>query len=155
MEELETARTLVREGKLAKSLRVRLIVFALLSILFGAAVLFDVFSYDFNISLALGFSSVSFLIGLFLLSRLNPVSWDKEREVMILGRMDVFGFILIALFFLLRISMNQMLEDRYHSVIVVSGVTYSIVFGLMFGRLIGILATIHRVHTDKDNDFGN
>jgi hypothetical protein len=150
MEELETTRQLVREGKLDSKLRVRLGVFAFLSLLFGGAVLFDIVSYGLSWSLTLGVASVSFLTGLLLLSRMNPVSWDPEREVVVLGRMDIVGLLLLVGYIAVRYAAKTILDEYFHNIITISGVTYSIVFGVMLGRLFGILNTIHQVHSQRD-----
>jgi hypothetical protein len=149
MEEFQTARELVREGKLDRKLRIRLLVYIFLSVLFGGGVLYDILSYGLSWSLALGFASASFLFGL-VFSKMNRVAWDEKREVVTLGRIDIVGIVFFLSYVVLRFLMQQFLEQHF-KLITVSGLTYATVFGLMLGLLLGSFVTIHKANTQRKN----
>lgn len=155
MEEFETLGKLASEGKLDRALRLRLAVFIVVVLLCGAAAFYDVVSYRINAFLLIGFASASMLLGLFIFSRMNTIEWNEEREVVMLKRFDVFGTVMLVLYILIRIVTKSFLDDYFHNVVTVSAITYATVFGVMLGRLFGILITIHKVHAAKSKDFGN
>jgi len=153
MESLDKVTRLVREGSLDRKLKIRIFIFALIAALCGALVLYDIISYKLHLIAPSVAAVGGFLVGYALLARINPISWDEEREVVVLGRIDAFGIAVIAIYVAIRILTKSMLEEQAYNVITISGVTYASVFGIMVGRLFGMLKTIQRVHSEARPDF--
>lgn len=146
--EFSTVFELTKNGKIHRPLRLRLYFLATLSVFLLGIVIRDVVRYDLDWGLALGFACAFFLVGVFILTPIfEPIEWNNQKEVMKLGRTNMFGVALIIIYIIFRLATKQYMESHY-KLNTISGLTYASIFGMMMGRFIGTLGRIHRVHTN-------
>jgi hypothetical protein len=146
-QEIQTTHTLHKQGKLHHMLTIRVSLFAALTCITGGVVFYDTIATKLTAELALIVSFAGFLAGVFIFSRIQKARWDEKKEVMRSGRLDILSLILIALYIGLRVATQWYLEHAYrHDAHMISGITFSLIFGLMLGRLTGVLVTIHKTH---------
>jgi hypothetical protein len=75
---------------------------------------------------------------------MSPIQWNEEKEVVQTGRMDVFGYGILALYVLFEIGLRTTLS-RYIPASE-TALLFSGIFGVLFGRVIGMVIEIHRVY---------
>ena len=141
---LTEIRVLRDEGKIHQRLITRTRVLLILSLALFSVVLFNVISRGADWRPALGLAAAGFALGVFLFSRMSPVQWNEEKEVVETGRMDTLGYIILALYIVLEIGLRTFLIDFFPldaTTFVLAGV-----FGVLFGRVIGTLIEVHRVY---------
>ncbi len=149
-EEIQTVHKLSRKGKFDTPLTVRLVLFIALVLLFGALVFDDIFFkgvlwYSLVVPFIVGFP-----FGFYVLSQMNEISWDRKRRIVTVSRIDVFGIIILALYWAIRLfGAKYFLQQFYHNVLTISGATFSLFFGIMVGRLRKVFLTIHSIHEEK------
>lgn len=145
IEELtKTADELSRDGKLDKKLQRRLRIFEILSFIFGLVTVYDILFegfYWFHVFLVVAFS---FLFGFFLLAKINDVSWDKKRKMMVTLKMDIWGIVILLLYVAARILSDAYLHDFFDgNVSKVLAYTFFTAFGISLGRFVGSLVFIY------------
>jgi len=155
IEELKnTADELFRDGKLDKKLKRRLRFFEFLTFIFGLITVYDIFFegfYWFHVFLVVAFS---FLFGFFGLAKINQVSWDKKRKVMVALKMDVFGVIILVLYIISRILSDMYLHDYFDgNMSKVFAYTFFTIFGVTLGRFVGVLVSIYLAEPKKHRKF--
>lgn len=140
----KTADELSRDGKIDKKLKRRLRVFEILSFLFGVITVYDILFegfYWFHVFLVVAFS---FLFGFFLLAKINEVSWDKKRKMMVTLKMDIWGIVIIVLYVAARLLSDAYLHDFFDgNVSKVLAYTFFTAFGVSLGRFVGSLVFIY------------
>ncbi len=144
LEELQIADELHKEGRLDKKLKKRLRVFELLSFIFGLITVYDILFegfYWFHVFLVV---SVSFLFGFLILSRINKAVWDKKRQVMVAGKMDVWAILLFIFYISSRIISDVYLHDFFDGNLAdVFAYTFFSAFGITLGRFVGTLTSMY------------
>lgn len=145
IEELhKTADELAKDGKLDKRLKRRLSFFKVLSFLFGLITVYDILFegfYWFHVFLVVAFS---FIFGFFLLAKINEVSWDRKKKVMVILKMDIWGIAILVLYITARILSDAYLHDFFDgNVTKVLAYTFFTAFGVTLGRFVGSLASIY------------
>jgi uncharacterized membrane protein len=155
IEELhKTADELSREGKLDKKLKRRLRFFEILTFLFGLITVYDILFegfYWFHVFLVVAFS---FLFGFFGLAKINQVSWDKKRKVMVALKMDIFGVIILALYITSRILSDMYIHDYFEgNMTKVFAYTFFTIFGVTMGRFVGVLVSIYKAQPKGSRKF--
>ncbi len=149
-EEIGTIRKLNKQGKLDRPLRLRLALFVALVIIFGLIVSNDIFIKGVKwYSLVIPFV-VGFPLGFFLLSRTSEVTWDRRRRIMKVSQLDLFGVLILLLYWIVRlVGAKYFLEHFYHNVLTISGATFTLLFGMMLGRLRKVTLSIHDLHESR------
>jgi hypothetical protein len=79
---------------------------------------------------------------------MNPLKWDKRKELLVVTKIDKLGFFIIAVYIGLRIFTDIYLDQIYHNVIMITGLSLATVFGVAFGRLVASLKAIKETHTE-------
>ena len=149
-QEIQTTHALHKQGKLHHMLTIRVSLFAALTCVTGGVLFYDVITTRLTAELALIIALAGFLAGVYIFSRIQKARWDEKKEVIRSGRLDVLSVILIALYIGLRLVAQWYLEHTYrHDAHMISGITFALIFGLMLGRLTGVLVTIHKTHREK------
>ncbi len=150
----KTADELSRDGKIDKKLKRRLRIFEVLSFIFGLITVYDILFegfYWFHVFLAVAFS---FLFGFFLLAKINEVSWDKKRKMMVTLKMDIWGVVIIILYIAARllsdIYMHGFFEGEVSKVL---AYTFFTAFGVTLGRFVGSLVFIYLAEPKSHRKF--
>lgn len=107
----------------------------------------SVVSYDlFKNILSLEFAFVGILIGVgggIVSSRMNHLSWDHDAEK-IVSRLDVFGIIILVAYIIFAILRTKLISYFVHGP-TVGAISFSIVAGIMIGRVIGTRGKILKI----------
>ncbi len=142
---LREVRALREEGKLHKRLIFRVRMLLVISAILTAISIYHVVARDVSGLLILALILASFCAGLFLFSRMNPVQWNEESEIVESGAMDVIGYATLALYIVFEIGLRTAFTnlDATHATTFI----LACVGGSLLGRSIGTLVTIHRVYT--------
>jgi hypothetical protein len=146
--EIQAAHELNKEGFLHKKLIFRLFILGTISVVSAAIVIFNILERGLNPAIAIGFSSAGFLFGVWIFYRMNPVKWDEEKELLVVSKIDKWGFVILGIYIVLRIIARFYIEHLYHSVVILTGLTLAMVFGVSFGRLIASLSAIRKAHKE-------
>lgn len=136
-------RTLRDEGKLHSKLISRVRMLFVISLILLGVVLYNLVFRGANILLVSVFALVGFLLGRYIFSRMNVVNWNEEEEIVQTGKMDIAGYLTIALYIAVEIGFRTFLKDVYP--LSVTAFLFAGIFGTIFGRAIGTVLTIHKV----------
>ena len=155
IEELKnTADELLREGKLDKKLKRRLWFFEVLCFVFGLITVYDILFegfYWFDVFLVV---AVSFFFGFFILSKLNKVSWDKRKQMMVTLKMDIWGVFILISYIATRIISDVYLHDFFDgNASKVFAYTFFTIFGVTLGRFVGVLVSIYKAEPKRHRKF--
>ena len=82
---LREIRVLREEGKLHRTLIVRTRILLLISVVLASIVLFNMFYRGTDWMLPGVLAIIGLVLGLFIFSRMNPIQWNEEREVVETG----------------------------------------------------------------------
>lgn len=140
---LDKVRNLEAQGKLHKTLLLRVRVMFALSALLGLAVLYNVLFRDAGFLVAGLFSAIGFAAGYSLFSRMNAVQWDEKKEVLQAGRMDVAGFVALGGYIGFEILFRTLIKDVFPAE--ATAYVLATIFGTLLGRAVGTVIEIHRV----------
>ncbi|MDQ5883159.1 MAG: hypothetical protein QG654_71 [Patescibacteria group bacterium] len=145
IEELKnTADELSRDGKIDKKLKRRLRFFEILTFIFGLITVYDILFegfYWFHVFLVV---AISFVFGFFLLAKINEVSWDKKKKMMVSLKMDIWGISILVLYIATRILSDAYLHDFFDgNMSKVFAYTFFTIFGVTLGRFVGVLVSIY------------
>lgn len=149
LEEIETVKELHQEGKLDRKLRIRLIFLSSLTLIFGVIGAYNLVVHDLDLGDVVGTIIVSFVFGMLVMSRMNKIHWDEEREIMTVGRIDAFGAIILFIYIAVRTSTRWILGHFAHNTVLVSSLVIASVFGIMLGRLSSTLISMHKIHKEN------
>jgi hypothetical protein len=143
MANFETLRSLKSEGKLHNRLLNRIRILSVISLTLLVVALYQTWKGVLNGWVALGISLVAFLLGLFVFSRMNRVEWDEEKEVIALGRMDMFGFAILLLYIVFDFGLRKFLNIEFGKTAVATGYLLGAIGASLFGRSVGDLKAVH------------
>jgi len=150
LEELQIADELHKEGRLDKKLKTRLRIFELLSFIFGLVTVYDILFegfYWFHVFLVV---AVSFLFGFLILARINKAVWDKKRQVVVAGKMDIWATAILILYIVSRIVSDVYLHEYFDGNLAdVFAYTFFSAFGITLGRFVGTLISIYLAKPKK------
>lgn len=146
---MESVKELHKKGKLDRKLRIRLIFLTSLTFIFGIIGAYNFIVHDFPLLWVVVTIVASFLLGMFVLSRMNKITWDEKHAIMTVGRIDGLGFVVLVLYVVVRVGTKWFLGHFSHNVVLISGLTVASVFGIMLGRLSATFISIHQLNTRK------
>lgn len=146
--EIQAARELNKEGFLHKKLVLRLLMLGVISIISLGIVIFNILERGLNSGIALGLGSAGFLFGIWIFYRMNPVKWDENQELLVVTKIDRVGFIILGIYIVMRVAVRFYLDHLYHNVVILTGLSMAIVFGVAFGRLAASLSAIKKAHKE-------
>ena len=140
---LSEVRALEQEGKLHNKLIARVRILFIISLILLGVVLYNLIFHEANPLLVTLFALGGFLLGLYVFARMNVVNWNEEEEIVQTGKMDIAGYLTIALYIAVEISFRTFLKDVYP--LSSTAFLFAGIFGTIFGRAIGTVLTIHKV----------
>ena len=137
-------RTLRQEGKLHKKLINSLRMQSVISAVLAAIVVFNLIFRGANPLIALALAVVGFVLGMFIFSRMNAVSWNEKEETVQSEKMDKIGYATLALYVLFEIGLRTFLSHTFP----ISATAFLLagIFGTLLGRVVGTVIEIHRVY---------
>ncbi len=124
------------DRKLRKQLRIFLVIYAVMT----GVVIYDVFRDHIDPLWAVAGFVAGILLG-YILKRVNVLSIDPESGT-VLGRIDLIGGVLLALYLLFIVVRNELFDDWITDRRALAIFTLSITAGAMLGR---VLFTLHGV----------
>ena len=130
-----------------RNLRIRLGAYLTVSILVGGFVIYNAFMTPISGV----FPFVGVLIGLglgFLASRIHKISWD-EVAAKVISRIDTFGGIVLVLYILFEVFRSKIV-GRFVDASSVTITSFSILAGIMYGRVLGIRGNIQKILVERD-----
>lgn len=125
-----------------KKIKTRFRIYFVLAIIMLLVILYDLFK---NI-LSIEFAFVGMLIGIgagIVSSRMNHLSWDKDGEK-IVSRLDIFGIIILVAYIIFAIFRTKLISYFVHGP-VVGAISFSIIAGIMIGRVLGTRGKILKI----------
>lgn len=144
LEELQIAENLHREGKLDRKLKRRLRLFKVLSFLFGLITAYDILFEGFYWFHVFVVVAISFIFGFLVLAKINKISWDKHRQIMVTGKMDLWGIFILVAYILARFFSDTYLPEFFDgSVSKALAYTFFVAFGVTLGRFVGTLVAVY------------
>ena len=132
---------------LSKPLRVRLGIYLAVSLVLAVFVIYNSFKNNIPGIFAVGGVIIGLLIG-FAVSRMHKISWNEQASK-VMAKIDVFGFIILILYVIFEIF-REKIVGRFVNEADVAVTSFSILAGVMYGRVLGIRGKIIRVLEEKD-----
>lgn len=136
-------RVLRQEGTLHTKLLFRVRLLFIISFILLGVVAYAVLSTAAYLLVVVALAVIGFLLGLYVFSRMNVVNWNEQEEILEAGKMDLLGYLTLALYIIIEISFRTLLKEYYPA----SATAYILagVFGTILGRAVGTIVTIHKV----------
>lgn len=141
---LREVRELRQEGKLHQGLIRRTRIFLFVSAALLCASTYFSAAQHAEPLLAVILALVGFAAGYFVFSRITPVQWNEANEQVEGAAMGRLGYAMIGLYIVFEVGartlLGDVLGDGYQAYL------FALIFGVIFGRTIGVVAEIHRVY---------
>lgn len=147
--ELKEFNNLEKNGKIHGKLRNRLIMLVLIGTVFLGVIVFDIFFKDLEVLGVVGFACFGFILGFFVFTKINKITWDEEEEVVKLGKFDLATFVILGLYIGYRFSIHIFLQASFQKAILVSGYSLATLVGGIIGRVFGMIWNINRIHREN------
>jgi len=132
---------------LHRFLRIRLAIYLAVALLVGGFVVYN----SFRNSIPGIFAAAGVAIGLgigYMASRIHKISWS-EKASKVIARIDFFGIGILALYILFEVF-RERIVGRFVADADVTVTSFSILAGIMYGRVLGIRGSIVRVLKEQD-----
>lgn len=135
---------------LDKKLQSRLRIYFAVSLVFLILFINDLIHGAINFEYGLLGIFAGIIIGI-ITARMFHISWDEDAN-RVVGRLDIYGIIILIAYVAFALFRNQLVSYFTHGK-EVTGVTFAVLAGIMFGRVLGIRGKILQV-LRKENLFG-
>jgi len=149
MEKFQIFRTLRSEGKLHGPLILRIEILLGISAVLLGIVVYENIVGNLNIFISIAVGVISFLLGLFIFSKMNKVEWNEEKEVIGASRMDLAGFTVLLLYIAFEFSFRHFLKSEYAGTYAATGYLFAGIGASLLGRSVGTLLIIQRFAKDE------
>jgi ribose/xylose/arabinose/galactoside ABC-type transport system permease subunit len=137
-------RVLKEEGRLHTKLLSRVRMLLIISVILATIVVFNIVFRGADLFFAALIAGVGFLLGLFLFSKMNVVSWNEETELVQTDRMNAAGYATLILYICFEIGLRTFLKNSFPAT--ATALVLAGIFGTLFGRVIGTIVEIHKVY---------
>ena len=130
-----------------KKLRFRLRLYSIISIVMFGIVLYEIFKN----TLPLEFAVVGIFIGLFvgiISARMYNLSWNHDAKK-IVSRLDMLGIIILTVYIVFAIFRTKLISYFVQGP-VVGAISFSIIAGIMIGRVIGTRNAIIEILQERE-----
>ncbi|MFH1048751.1 MAG: hypothetical protein V1732_03750 [Patescibacteria group bacterium] len=128
----------------------RLRIFFVIVVILVGLMLYDVFEGILGVNLAFGGFIPGLLIGFFA-SRIFLIHWHEE-SAKVVSRMDAIGVIILLCYIFFALSRAWIFEHWIHGA-ALTAFTFSIMGGIMLGRLLGMRLNIKKILSDRGISF--
>ena len=130
-----------------KKLRFRLRLYSIISLVMLGIVLYEIFQN----TLPLEFAVVGIFIGLFvgiISARMYHLSWSRDAKK-IVSRLDMLGIIILAVYIVFAIFRTKLISYFVQGP-VVGAISFSIIAGMMLGRVVGTRNAIIEILKERE-----
>lgn len=130
-----------------RKLIVRLVIFAIVSVVLLGVVISDVISGKLNVF----YGSGGLLLGLgigFLAGRMFNIFWHPESEKVV-SRLDAMGIIILALYILMEVKRKWIFGHWMDGPVLVA-FSFAVLTGLIFGRFLSMILKIRKILLEKN-----
>lgn len=124
----------------------RLKIFVIIVIILASLMLYDVREGILSVHLALGGFVLGIAIGFFV-SRMFLIHWHEE-SAKVASRMDAIGVVILLGYLSFAFSRSWIFAHWIHGV-ALTAFTFSILAGIMLGRLLGMRLNIRKVLSSR------
>jgi hypothetical protein len=77
------------------------------------------------------------------------MDWSEEQELITSRKMDWTSGLILAVYIILRIGLRKILSELHVNADLTLAITFATLFGIMFGRFIGMTIIVHRTYEDS------
>ncbi len=132
---------------LQKFLRIRLLIYLLVSVSVLGFVIYNSFVNSISGIFAFAGVAIGLCIG-YIASRIHKISWN-DKAAKVIARVDLFGVVVLVLYILFEVF-REKIVGRFVDDADVTVTSFSILAGIMYGRVLGIRGNIVRVLREQD-----
>jgi len=141
----QSVKTLKEEGKLHTRLVFQIRLLTTISAVLLAVVAYQVFVHGIDLMLTLGIATLGFILGLFIFSKMNKLVWNEEEEVIKTGRMEILGFVVLALYIAFEIGLRTVLSNEFPGSFAAIAYLLAGMGSSLLGRSLGTLVAIRKL----------
>ncbi|MEJ0001868.1 MAG: hypothetical protein WDN09_01635 [bacterium] len=134
------------KDKVHKRLRMRVIIYFVISIVVLGVSIFHILKDGANAFLALVGLLVGIVIGT-VVARMYKISWDKNAA-QVISKFDAVGVIILVLYVVFEVFRSKIVGYFVHGPSVLA-VSFAILAGIMYGRVFGIRGKVRQVFEEE------
>lgn len=142
LESFHILRAAYRAGKLHRKLIVRIIILMGIIGLATLALLYDVFIRNLPLLPVLISAVLGMVFGYFIMAKMRTVTWHEHEEVLTMAALDVVGLLILISYGAVQLLARRYFAETYNDAFHISGYALALFWGIMFGRLQGIVQRI-------------
>ena len=134
------------KDKVHKRLRLRVVVYFMISIIVLGISIFHIIEDYASVSLCV----VGLLLGVFIglgVARMYKISWDRRAE-QVISKFDFFGIVILIFYIIFEIYRERIVAEFIHGPSVVA-VSFAVFAGIMYGRVMGISGKIKKIFIEE------
>lgn len=147
--EITSVNELHRDGKIHRTLTLRMLLLGSVSIIFLAFIISGFRKHGIDFIKGFYFVFIGFPIGFFVFSNIFKIKWDRVNHVIKVRRFDPVGLTTLAIYGILRWYLGDVLGFFYHQdAIIASSASLFFLFGITLGRFSNMLITVNKIHDD-------
>lgn len=151
MKKLILLKQLHTEGKLHKRLVFQLRLLTFISLALLGVVVYQIATNNLSILLSGAIALGSFLLGLFVFSKMNKLVWNEEEELIKTARMEWLGGAVLVLYIAFEISLRTLLNTEFSGTFAATAYLLAGIGASLLGRSLGTIVAIHRLVEDENN----
>jgi len=142
---LRSVRGLKAEGKLQKRLVIQIRILMAISLVLMVVVTYQVIAHGLDLGIVLALTALGFALGLLVFSKMNKLVWNEEEEVIQSGRMEILGFVILALYIGFEIGLRTLLNNEFPGSFAAIAYLLAAIGSSLFGRSVGTLIAIRKL----------
>lgn len=135
-------RAAYRTGKLHRKLIIRIVILMGIIALATLALLYDVFIRNLPLLPVIISGALGMLFGYFVMAKMRTVTWHEHEEVLTMAALDVVGLLILILYGAVQLLARRYFAETYKDAFHISGYALALFWGIMLGRLQGIVKRI-------------
>jgi len=139
---ITTLRAAHRAGMLHVRVRTRLLLLSMVALLGIGVTVHDIFFRGLNVFIVIAVAFIGMLFGFYVMAHMYNVKWHEQEEVLTLGRIDIVGVLILILYLVVREIAYRSFAHFFTNTYVVSGIVLAFFWGIIIGRLYGIIVRI-------------